>query len=81
MTKIKGAEEHRLLQMIIKMIWPPQCSSFPLQMVICKEDSSPYDESQGDRGAGIVANDHLEDLASSVPSQIVVCKEDYPSVD
>ena len=38
MTKIKGTEEHGLLQMIIRMIRPPPCSSVPLQMVICNED-------------------------------------------
>ena len=75
MTKIKGAEEHRLLQMIIKMIWPPPCSSFPLQMVICKEDSSADDQSQGDGGAGIVSNDNPQDLATSVPFQMFVLKE------
>ena len=32
MTKIKGTEEHRLLQMTIWMIWPPPCSSVPLQI-------------------------------------------------
>ena len=66
MTKIKGTEEKELLQMIIQMIRPPLCSSVPLQMVICKEDGSPYDQNQGDGGEGIVANDHSEDLASSV---------------
>ena len=81
MTKIKGSEEHGLLQIIIWMIRPPPCSSVPLQMVICKEDGSPDDENQGDRGAGIVANDHPEDPASSVPLQMVVCKEDCPSDD
>ena len=44
MTKIKGTEEHRLLQMIIRMIWPPPCSSVSLQMVICKEDDPPNDQ-------------------------------------
>ena len=66
MTKIKGTEEKELLQMIIQMIRPPLCSSVPLQMVICKEDSSSYDQNQGDGGEGIVANDHPEDPASSV---------------
>ena len=50
-------------------------------MVICREDGSPEDQNQGDRGAGIVANDHLDDLASSVPLQMVICKEDCPSDD
>ena len=63
------------------MIWPPPCSSVPLQMVICKEDGSPDDQNEGDRGAGIVANDHLEVPASSVPLQMVVCKEDCPLDD
>ena len=80
MTKIKGAEEHRLLQIIIWMVWPSPCSSVPLQMVICKEDGPLDDQNQGDGGAGIVANDHLEDLASSVPVQIIVCKEDCPQM-
>ena len=44
MTKIKGTEEHGLLQMIIRMIRPPLCSSVPLQMVICKEDGPPDDQ-------------------------------------
>ena len=66
MTKIKGTEEHGLLQMIIRMIRPPLCSSVPLQMVICKEDGSLDDQNQRDRGARIVANDHLDDPASSV---------------
>ena len=41
-------------------------SSVPLQMVISKEDGPPDDQNQGDGGAWIVANDHLDDLASSV---------------
>ena len=44
----------------------PPCSSVPLQMVICKEDGSLDDQNQRDRGARIVANDHLDDPASSV---------------
>ena len=43
MTKVKGTEEHGLLQMTIWMIWPPPCSSVPLQMVICKE-GGPVDD-------------------------------------
>ena len=50
-------------------------------MVVCKDDGSPYDQNQGDRGAGIVANDHPDDPASSVPLQMVICKEDCPSDD
>ena len=42
-------------------------------MVICKEDGSLDD---GNGGAGIVANDHLDDPASSFPLQMVICKED-----
>ena len=79
MTKMKETEEHGLLQMIIRMIRPPPCSSVSLQMVICKEDDSPDDQNQGDGREGIVANDHQEDLASSVPLQMVVCKENCPS--
>ena len=45
MTKIRGTEEHGLLQMTIWMIRPPLCSSVPLQMVICKEDG-PQDDQQ-----------------------------------
>ena len=41
-------------------------SSVPLQIVIYKEDRPPDDQNQGDGGAQIVANDHLDDLASSV---------------
>ena len=37
-TKIKGTEEHGLLLMIIRKIWPTLCSSVPLKMVVCKED-------------------------------------------
>ena len=44
MAKIKGMEEHGLLQMTILMIRPPPCSSAPLQMVICKEDGPPDDQ-------------------------------------
>ena len=66
MTKIKRTEEHGVLQMIIWMILPPLCSSIPLQMVICKEDGSLDDQNQRDRGARIVANDHLDDPATSV---------------
>ena len=66
MTKIKGTEEHRLLQMIIRMIQPPLCAYVPLQMVIYKKDSSPDDQNQGDGGARIVANDHPDDPASSL---------------
>ena len=66
MPKIKGMEEHGLLQIIIQMIWPPLCSFVPLQMVICKEDGSLDDQNQRDRGARIVANDHLDDPATSV---------------
>ena len=40
----QGVEEHGLLQMIIRMIRPPLCSSVPLQMVICKEDGPPDDQ-------------------------------------
>ena len=61
------------------MIWPPPCSSVPLQMVICKEDGRPDDQNQGDGGSQIVANDHPDDPASSVPLEMVICKEDYPS--
>merc|ERR1712004_847250 len=63
MTKIKGTEEHGLLQMTIWMIRPPPASSVPLQMVICKEDCPPNDQNQRDGGARIVANDHLDDPA------------------
>ena len=77
MTKIKWMEEHRLLQMTLWMIWPPLCSSVPLQMVICKEDGSLDDQNQGGGRAGIVANDHPEDLTSSVPLQMVICKERF----
>ena len=73
MAKIKGTEEHGLLQMTIWMIQPPPCSSVPLQMVICKEDGSPDDQNQGDGGAGIVASYHLDNPASSVPLQMVIC--------
>ena len=69
------------MQMIIRMIRPILCSSVPLQMVICKEDGSLDDQNEGDGGAGIVANDHLEVPASSVPLQMVVCKEDCPLDD
>ena len=65
MTKIKGTEEHGLLQTIIPMIWPLPCSSVPLKMVICKKGAFPDDQNQRDGGAGIVANDHLDDPASS----------------
>ena len=44
MTKIRGTEEHGLLQMTIWMIRPPLCFSVPLQMVICKEDGPPDDQ-------------------------------------
>ena len=44
MTKIKGAEEHGLLQMIIWMIQPPPCSYISLHMVICNEDGPPDDQ-------------------------------------
>ena len=81
MTKIKGRKEHGFFQMIIRMIWPPPCSSVPLQMVICKEDGSPDDQNQGDGGAEIVAYDQQEDPASYVPLQMVVCKEGCPSDD
>ena len=67
--------------MIIRMIWPPPCSSLPLQMVICKEDDSPDDQKQGDEGAGIVANDHPDDPVSSISLQMVTCKEDCPPND
>ena len=35
-------------------------------MVIYKEDDPPDDQNQGDGGARIIANDHLDDPASSV---------------
>ena len=60
MTKIKGTEERRLLQMIIHIIRPPLCSFVPLQMIICKEGGSQGDQNQGDEGDGVVANDHPE---------------------
>ena len=71
MTKIKGTEEHGLLQKIVRMVQPTPCSSVPLQMVICKEDGSLDDQNQGDGGEGTVANDHTVDPASSVPLQMV----------
>ena len=76
MTKIKGTEEHGLLQIIIRMIRPPPCSSIPLQMVICKEDGSLDDQNQGDEGARIVANEQLDGPASSVSLQMIICKVD-----
>ena len=48
-------------------------------IVICKEYGSPDDQNKGDRGEGIVANDHPEDPGASAPLQMVVCKEDCPS--
>ena len=68
--RTKGTEEHRLLQIIIRMIRSPLCSSVPLQIVICKEDGSLDDQNQVDGGAGIVANDHPDEPASSVPLQM-----------
>ena len=47
-------------------------------MVIYKEDGSPDDQNQGDRGAEIVAIDHS---AFSVSLQIIIYKEDGPSDD
>ena len=41
-------------------------SCAPLQMVIYEEDGPSDDQNQGDGGAQIVANDHLDDLASSM---------------
>ena len=79
MTKIKGTEDHGLLQMIIRMVCPAPCSAVFLQMVICKEDGSLDDQNQGDGGEGIVANDHLEDSVSSIHLQTVDCKEDCSS--
>ena len=38
LTKIKGTEQHGLLQMISRMIWRPTCSSIAFQMVIFQED-------------------------------------------
>ena len=58
-----------MLQMIIRMIGPPPCSSVPLQKVVCKEEGSSDDQNHGDGGARIIANNHLDDLASSVPLQ------------
>ena len=58
LTKIKGTEEHGLLQMISRR---PTCSSIAFQMVICQKDGSPDDQNQGDRGA----DDHM---AFSIPS-------------
>ena len=81
MTKIKETEEQRSLQMIVRMIRHPSCSSVLLQMVICKKDGSADDHNQGDGGAGIVANYHPEDPACSIPLQMFVCKEDCPSDD
>ena len=50
-------------------------------MVFYKEDGPSDDQNQGDGGARIIANNHLDDLASSVPLQMVICKEDCPSDD
>ena len=44
MTKVKGTEEHGLLQMTIWIIRRPPCSSVPLQIVICKENGPPDDQ-------------------------------------
>jgi len=49
-TKIKGTEEHGLLLMIIRKIWPTPCSSVPLKMVVCKEDGLNDNQNQGDGG-------------------------------
>ena len=79
MTTIKGTEEHGVLQMILRMIWPPPCFSVPLQMFVCKEDGSLDDQNQGDGGARIVPNDYPDDPApscSSVPLQMDICKGD-----
>ena len=48
---------------------------------LCKESGSPDDQNQRDGGAGIVANDHLNDPASSVSLQRVICKENCISDD
>ena len=53
------------------------CSSVPRNKlprdnVPRKEDGSPDDQNQGDRGARIVANDHLDDPASYVPLILVI---------
>ena len=41
-------------------------------MVIYKEDCPQNDQNQRDRGARIVANDHLDDPASYVPLILVI---------
>ena len=75
---IKGTEEHGLLQMIIRMIKPPLCSSIPLQKVVCKEDRSPDDQNQGDKGAGIVAM-----IIQMIGPPLFLCKRSFicPSDD
>ena len=47
-------------------------SSLTLRMVICNEDGPPDDQNQKDGRARIVANDHLDDLASSVPHFVII---------
>ena len=51
---------------LVKIFPRDNCSSIPLQIVICKEDSPRDDQNQGDEGAWIVANNHLDDIPSSV---------------
>ena len=64
MTKINGTEEHGLLQVIIRMIRPPPCSSISLQMVICKRMVLRTTKIKGTEEHGLLH--YPDDPASSV---------------
>ena len=67
LTTIVPRDNYSMRQLFLATIFPRNnYSSIPLQIVICKEDSPPDDQNQGDGGAQIVANDHPDDSASSV---------------
>ena len=62
-------------------MWTDAYTGGPNKWLFAKRDGSLDDQNQGDEGAGIVANDHSEDLASFVPLQMVIRKEDCPPND
>ena len=64
LTTIVPRDNYSMRQLFLATIFPRNnYSSIPLQIVICKEDSPPDDQNQGDGEAGIVANYHPDDPA------------------
>ena len=81
MTKIKGTEDHRLLQMIIRMIRPPP---FLWKWSFAKRTILQITKIKGMEEHRLLQMTILmiwPPPCSSVPLQMVICKEDGPPDD